>query len=96
MKHLSTKGEKRAHRPPIFQDNPELGVIAAKAGFFTIRSLAKTVQRNEGVVALVLRQEKHAPLAEKAIADALNISVSKLQKVCGAKEPHAETLTAAA
>lgn len=81
MKDLSTKEGRRAHRPPIFQENPELGVIAAKAGFFTIRALAKAVNRNEGVVGLVLRREKRAPLAEKAIADALNISVNKLRTV---------------
>jgi hypothetical protein len=87
MKDLSTKGEKRTRRPPIFHTNKELNSIAAKAGFRTIRELASAINRNEGVVGEYLRGEatKPTPLMEEAIAKALKISTNKLRTIVGIK-----------
>jgi hypothetical protein len=65
-------------RPSIFVENTELGALAMRAGFGTVGALAEKVERAHKTVTRVLRGETELPLAEKAIAEALGITVSKL------------------
>lgn len=84
-KEMSTKP--RARRPSVLHEFPDLGIAAMKAGLFTVGAIAEKVDRNEDVVAAVLRKEKRAEPTERRIAEALGLSVTKLRKICERQTP---------
>ncbi len=76
---MNLKKQEPAKRLPIFVENTELGALAMKRGFGTVKQLAKAVGKHHKTVTEVLRGENEKPIAEKAIAQALGVSVEKLR-----------------
>jgi len=77
-KTLSTKPKRRKS---VLRELPEIGKVAAMAGFFTVGELAEKVGRNHEVVTQVLRGEIKAAPTEQLIADAFGITLTKLRRL---------------
>jgi len=78
--------KKQGNRKPVFEEKHELGTVAMRCGFRTVKSLAVAVQANHKTVTRVFRGEIKAPFLEKRLADALGITVLRMRKLCAVKK----------
>lgn len=89
-----TRRGRSKNRLPVFREKPELGIIAAKRGFFTLKSLAEHVEAHINSVSDVLRGDDECPNVEKRVSDALGISVRRLRKITRTPDPRTLPLAA--